>query len=52
MLIAEELLLLSFDDETGRRTLAAEKLDPALGGALLAELALMERIGITPDSAG
>lgn len=52
MLIAEELLLLSFDDETGRPTVSGQTSDPALGGALLAELGLMERIGITPDSDG
>ena len=53
MLIAEELLLLSIDDETGKNTLmGSDKIAPALGGALLVELALMERIGVTPDSEG
>ena len=53
MLIAEELLLLSIDDETGKNTLlGSDKIAPALGGALLVELALMERIGVTPDSDG
>lgn len=52
MLTAEELLLLSFDDETGRPTVSGQTSDPALGGALLVDLGLMERIGITPDSAG
>ncbi|HEU5486530.1 MAG TPA: GPP34 family phosphoprotein [Microlunatus sp.] len=52
MLIAEELLLLSIDDETGRNALLSnDKIAPALGGALLVELALMERIGVTPASA-
>ena len=53
MLIAEELLLLSIDDETGKNALLrSDKIAPALGGALLVELALMERIGVTPDSDG
>ena len=46
VLIAEELLLLFIDDETGKMTLGGE-IDPALGGALLVQLALMERIGVT-----
>jgi hypothetical protein len=52
MLIAEELLLLGLDERTGRRSLGRDRLEPALGGALLAELALWERIGVTPHEAG
>ncbi len=52
MLIAEEFLLLCLDDETGRKSIAGEKIDPALGGAVLVELALLERIGITADDHG
>ena len=52
MLIAEEYLLLALDDETGKPRIASDRLEPALGGALLAELALRERIGITPREAG
>lgn len=52
MLIAEELLLLCLDERTGQRSLSKDRLEPALGGALLAELALMERIGVTPHEAG
>jgi hypothetical protein len=52
MLIAEEFLLLCLDETSGRRSIAGEKLDPALGGAVLVELALMERIGITADEEG
>jgi len=52
MLIAEEFLLLCLDEETGRKSISGEKIDPALGGALLVELALMERIGITSDEEG
>ncbi len=52
MLIAEEFLLLSLGDESGRALIGGDKLQPGLGGALLAELALMERIGVTPRSDG
>ena len=52
MLIAEEFLLLSLDHESGKLLIANERLRPALGGALVAELALMERIGVTPPDAG
>lgn len=45
MLIAEDLLLLLLDDESG--TLAAsDKVRPLLGGALLLELALAERVEV------
>ena len=49
MLIAEELLLLALDDASGRRLVGTDRLDPTLGGALLAELALRERIGVSGD---
>jgi hypothetical protein len=52
VLIAEEYLLLALDDETGKPRIASDRLEPALGGALLVELALRERIGITPREAG
>jgi len=52
MLIAEEFLLLSLDNESGKPMLGKDRLGPALGGALVAELALMERIGVTPHDAG
>jgi hypothetical protein len=52
MLIAEELLLLSMDSATGKSLIGKDRLGPALGGALVAELALMERIGVTPHDAG
>ena len=52
MLIAEEFLLLSLNSETGKSMLGSDRLGPALGGALVAELALMERIGVTPPEAG
>jgi Golgi phosphoprotein 3 (GPP34) len=52
MLIAEEYLLLALDNETGKPRISRDRLEPALGGALVAELALRERIGVTPHEAG
>ena len=52
MLIAEEFLLLALDDTSGRKTMGAESLEPALGAALIVELALGERIGVTAAGAG
>src|SRR5687767_14722141 len=52
MLIAEEFLLLSLVNGSGKSMLGSDRLGPALGGALVAELALMERIGVTPRDAG
>jgi hypothetical protein len=52
VLIAEELLLLALDNESGKPMVGSDRLVPALGGALIVELALMERIGVTPDSEG
>ena len=45
MMIAEDLLLLLTDDETGRMT--GSFIDYALAGAVLADLALMGRIRLT-----
>lgn len=47
MNLLDEFTLLAYDDE-GRRILDSTLLDYALGGALLVELALAERIGV-PD---
>lgn len=52
MLIAEKFLLLVIDDGTGKRIIGHDRLEPALGGAVLAELALRKRIGVTGDEAG
>src|SRR6476620_5035091 len=52
MILAEEFLLLAIDGTTGKKRVGGDLLEPALGGALLAELALRERIGVTPDSEG
>lgn len=47
MLIAEDLLLLAYDDESGRPdTWISSYLDPALGGALLVELTEAGRIAL------
>src|SRR5690349_4033972 len=48
MLIAEDLLLLLTDDDTGKLAASTTLVDIALGGALLVELALTERV----DGAG
>jgi hypothetical protein len=47
VLIAEEYLLLALDDKSGKPRIGSDRLEPALGGALLAELALRERIGVS-----
>jgi Golgi phosphoprotein 3 (GPP34) len=52
MLIAEEYLLLALDETTGKLRVGSDVLGPALGGALVVELALRERIGVTPHDAG
>ena len=50
MLIAEDLLLLLTDDETGKLAASTTLVDIALGGALLVELALIERVDVAgPD---
>ena len=46
MLIAEDLLLLLTDDDTGKLATSGTELDLALGGALLVELAFMKRVDI------
>lgn len=52
MLLAEEIVLLGLDEESGKSRLSAELYGPALGTALLVELALMERISVAPKEAG
>jgi Golgi phosphoprotein 3 (GPP34) len=44
MLLAEELLLLALDDETGKNRLSS--IDLGLAGAVLIELALLERVRV------
>lgn len=49
-LLAEDLLLLAFDDEAGRpRTSTSGHLPPAVGGALLVDLALRDRLRLEVD---
>jgi hypothetical protein len=50
MLIAEDLLLLLTDDETGKLVASASEVDVALGGALLVELTLMQRLDLAGPS--
>ncbi|RLV47840.1 GPP34 family phosphoprotein [Nocardioides mangrovicus] len=47
MLIAEDLLLLLLDDETGKAS-KGQELPPALGGALLVELAMLGAVELEP----
>ena len=46
VLLAEDLLLLLTDDDTGRLAASSDEVDVALGGALLVELALMQRVDV------
>ena len=50
MLIAEDLLLLLTNDETGKLAASHSEVDVALGGALLVELALMQRVDLAGPS--
>lgn len=50
MLIAEDLLLLLTNDETGKLVASASEVDVALGGALLVELTLMQRLDLAGPS--
>lgn len=52
MLLAHEVFLLSLDPRTGRPFSSGYRLEPTLGGAVLADLLAAGRIGITPDSDG
>ncbi len=52
MLIAEDLLLLMYDDETGKPIVGSPKLEYALGGALLIELTTLGKVDITAGGNG
>ncbi|MFB6723907.1 GPP34 family phosphoprotein [Kribbella sp. NPDC056345] len=52
MLIAEDLLLLLYDDETGKPIVGSPKLEYALGGALLIELTTLGKVDITAKGDG
>ena len=44
--IAEEVLLLAYSEAEGRQLIGSSELDAALGGAILAELAINDRIDL------
>lgn len=46
MLLAEDLLLLLTEDETGKLAASSTEVDVALGGAFLAEFTLMQRVDV------
>ena len=50
MLIAEDLLLLLTDDVSGRLAVPATNANAALGGAVLAELALLGKVGLSGEA--
>ncbi|OQO89484.1 GPP34 family phosphoprotein [Saccharomonospora piscinae] len=50
MLIAEDLLLLVYDDEAGKPAGMISNLEYSLSGALLVELALRERVDVTTEA--
>ena len=52
MLLAEDLLLLLTDDDTGRLLVSGSEADVALGGAQLIELTLEGRVDLTGDGEG
>ena len=52
MLIAEDLLLLLTDDDTGSLVASGTMVDIALGGALLVELALAHRVEVQDSDGG
>lgn len=53
MLIAEDLLLLLVDDAKGRFFLVdSTRLDNVLAGAVVVELAMLERLGFAPEGSG
>jgi hypothetical protein len=52
MLLAEDLLLLLTDDDTGRLLVSASEADVALGGARLIELTIEGRVDLTGEGEG
>lgn len=52
MLLAEDLLLLLTDDDSGRLVVSGEQADVALGGARLIELTLLGRVDVTGEGEG
>lgn len=49
VLIAEDLLLLVTDDASGKLSAPAEQVDAGLGGSVLVELVLMNRVDLSRD---
>ncbi|SFP97182.1 Golgi phosphoprotein 3 (GPP34) [Amycolatopsis arida] len=49
MVIAEDLLLLAFDDDTGKPISGVSNLELSLAGALLIELAMLGRVGLAVE---
>ena len=49
MLLAEDLLLLVTDDASGRLSVPAARVDAGLGGAILVELTLRNKVGLTGE---
>jgi hypothetical protein len=49
MLIAEDLLLLVTDDTSGKLSAEADQVDAGLGGALLVELTLMNKVDLSRE---
>jgi hypothetical protein len=52
MLIAEDLLLLLTDDQTGKLAVSSDKVDVALGGAMLLDLTAAHRVGVAGEAEG
>ena len=52
MLLAEDLLLLLTDDDSGRLVVSGSAVDVALGGAQLIELTLLGRVDVTAEGEG
>ena len=52
MLLAEDLLLLLTDDDSGRLVVSGSAVDVALGGAQLIELTLLGRVDVTGEGEG
>lgn len=52
MLLAEDMLLLLTDDDSGRLVVSGEQVDVALGGARLIELTLLGRVDVTGEGEG
>lgn len=52
MLIAEDLLLLLYDDESGKPVVGSTELDYGLAGAVLLELAMLGKVDVTGPADG